>query len=193
MIDGNEGKRMKILVITGSPHQKGTTAVLAEQFIKGAEEAGHDIFRFDAAFHDIHPCIACERCHTTDKGCTFQDDMQELNPKLLEAEAVVFVSPVYYYAINAQIKAVIDRFYANDAALHKNKKTVLMLTMADTPMDSADGTIVSFKGMAQFLGWDIAGIIVGVNCGDVEALNQTEYPNQAYQLGKQICSSDTLF
>ena len=105
MIDGNEGKRMKILVITGSPHQKGTTAVLAEQFIKGAEEAGHDIFRFDAAFHDIHPCIACERCHTTDKGCTFQDDMQELNPKLLEAEAVVFVSPVYYYAINAQIKA----------------------------------------------------------------------------------------
>ena len=46
---------MKILVITGSAHKKGTTAVLTEQFIKGAEEAGHEVFRFDAAFHDVHP------------------------------------------------------------------------------------------------------------------------------------------
>lgn len=68
-----------------------------------------------------------------------------------------------------------------------------MLTMADNTMESADGAIVSFKGMTQFLEWDIAGIIVGVNCGDVEALNRTEYPKQAYELGKQICSNDTLF
>lgn len=98
---------MKILVITGSAHKNGTTALLTEQFIKGAEESGHEVFRFDSAFKKVHPCIACEKCHNTDTGCVFKDDMEELNPVLLTADAVVFVTPIYYYAMNAQIRAVI--------------------------------------------------------------------------------------
>jgi len=122
---------MKIIVITGSAHKNGTSANLAENFIKGAEEAGHEIFRFDSAFKKVHPCIACEKCHNTDTGCAFKDDMETLNPELLSADAVVFVTPIYYYAMNAQIRTVIDRFYANDAQLHGNKKTALLVTMAD--------------------------------------------------------------
>ena len=113
---------MKILVITGSAHKQGTTAYLAEKFVQGATEAGHEIYRFDAAFKNVHPCIACDKCHRTGV-CTFQDDMNELNPRLIEADAVVFVSPIYYSDITAQIKAVIDRFYANDEKLHGGKKT----------------------------------------------------------------------
>lgn len=73
---------MKIVVLSGSPHKKGTSSALADAFIQGAQEAGHEIFRFDAAFQDVHPCIACERCHKTDKGCAFQDDMTTLNRNL---------------------------------------------------------------------------------------------------------------
>lgn len=177
---------MKILVITGSAHKNGTTALLTEQFIKGAEEAGHEVCRFDGAFKKIHPCIACEKCHHTDTGCAFKDDMEELNPILLTADAVVFVTPIYYYAMNAQIRAVIDRFYANDAKLHGNKKTALIVTMADDTMESAEGAVISFQGMAKFLGWEIAGTVVGMNCGDVDALQQTDYPEKAYELGKHI-------
>lgn len=177
---------MKVLVITGSAHKNGTTAILTENFINGATEAGHDVSRFDAAFKKIHPCIACEKCHKTNTGCAFKDDMEELNPQLLEADAIIFVSPIYYYAMNAQIKAVIDRFYANDAALHRNKKTALMLTMEDDTLESANGAITSFKGMAKFLQWDIAGIISGLSCGNVDALDKTDYPKQAYELGKNL-------
>ncbi|MBP3326407.1 MAG: flavodoxin family protein [Coprococcus sp.] len=177
---------MKVLVITGSPHKNGTTAILAEKFINGATEAGHEVSCFNAAFKNVHPCIACEKCHNTDTGCAFKDDMEELNPKLLEADAIIFISPIYYYAMNAQIKTVIDRFYANDAALHKNKKAALIVTMADDTTESADGAIASFKGMTNFLEWDIAGIITGVACGDVDALNKTDYPEQAYALGKNL-------
>lgn len=100
---------MKITMITGSPHKKGTTALLAESFSKGAKEAGHEVFRFDAAYKKIHPCIACDKCRdSNDGGCVFKDDMAELNPRLLEADMVVLVSPIYYYDITAQIKAVID-------------------------------------------------------------------------------------
>lgn len=177
---------MKILMITGSAHKSGTTAMLASEFIRGAKEAGNEVYRFDSAYKNVHPCIACEKCHTTDTGCVFQDDMNEVNEHLLDADAVVFVSPIYYYDINAQIKAVIDRFYANDEALHGHKKAALMIAMADDTMESAEGAISSFKGMTKFLEWEVAGTVIGVECADVDALKKSEYPNQAYLLGKNL-------
>ncbi len=177
---------MKVVIITGSAHKNGTTAYLTEQFIKGAEEAGHEIFRFDAASKDVHPCIACEKCHGESPVCVFKDDMQELNPHLIEADAVVLVSPIYYYDINAQLKAVIDRFYANDAVLHGGRKAVLMVAMADNNAETARGALASFKGMTKYLEWDIAGTVVGVNCMTAEAIRCTDYPKQAYELGKSL-------
>lgn len=177
---------MKVLVITGSPHRNGTSACLAQHFIEGATEAGHEVYRFDAAFKSIHPCIACEKCHNTDTGCAFKDDMEELNPHLFEADVVALVSPIYYYTINAQIKAVIDRFYANDAALHGQKGAVMMLTMADDTMESAEGALQTFRGMTDFLDWQVAGTVVGVACGTLDDLMKTDYPDQAYQLGKSL-------
>ncbi|MCR5600388.1 MAG: flavodoxin family protein [Ruminococcus sp.] len=177
---------MKVLVITGSPHKNGTSAYLAEQFIKGAEEAGHEVCRFDAAFKDIHPCIACEKCHGAAPACVFKDDMAELNPHLIEADAVVLASPIYYYAVSAQLKAVIDRFYANDAVIHGGKKAVLMVTMADDNEETADGAATSFKGMTKYLEWDIAGTVIAVNCMTLDMLKKTDYPVQAYELGKAL-------
>ncbi len=177
---------MKVLVITGSAHKNGTTALLADEFIKGASEAGHDVTRFDAAFKNVHPCIACETCHTTDRGCVFKDDMEQLNPSLLSADVIAFVSPVYYYNMNAQIKAVIDRFYANDQAMHKNKKAILITTMADDTLKSADGPNTVFKNMCEFMEWDIAGILNGVAVWTKDNLLETEYPKQAYELGKSL-------
>ncbi|MCM1508652.1 MAG: flavodoxin family protein [Ruminococcus flavefaciens] len=177
---------MKMVVITGSAHKNGTSARLAEQFIRGAEESGHEIYRFDSAFKKVHPCIACEKCHNTDTGCVFKDDMKALNPELLAADAIVFVTPIYYYAMNAQIRAVIDRFYANDAALHGKKKTALIVTMADDTEKTADGAVASFNGMAGFLEWDIVGTVIGIDCADVAAMEKTDYPEQAYKLGKNF-------
>ncbi|MBR3421553.1 MAG: flavodoxin family protein [Ruminococcus sp.] len=177
---------MKVVVITGSPHTNGTSAFLAEKFIKGATDAGHEIYRFDAADMDVHPCIACEKCHGEDAVCVFKDDMQELNPHLLEADVVALVSPIYYYDINAQLKTVIDRFYANDAQLHNNKKTVLMVTMADKTIESAGGALNSFRSMARFLGWQIAGTVVGADCWTLDMLRKTDFPEQAYKLGREL-------
>lgn len=177
---------MKILVITGSPHKHGTSALLADKFIQGAEEAGHEVFRFDAAFKDIHPCMACRRCRTTDLGCVFKDDIEELNPHLLEADAVVFASPIYYYDWTAQLKLAIDRFYANGPALRVPKKSALLLTMEDDTMRSASGAILSYEGMMHFLKWEQVGVISALSCGSLEDMEKTEYPQQAYELGKNM-------
>ena len=176
---------MKVLVITGSAHKNGTSAHLAEKFIDGATESRHEVYRFDAAFKNVRPCIGCDKCQNGG-SCAFQDYMGELNPKLLEADVVVFVSPIYYYDINAQIKTVIDRFYANDAKLHGSKKAAIMLTMADASEESAEGALGSFKGMTKYLGWEPVGSVVATNSWTLEMLQKTDFPRQAYELGKSL-------
>ena len=113
---------MKILVMTGSPHKDGTSALLADKFIEGAKEAGHEIYRFDAGFKNIHPCTACYTCQNTDNGCVFKDDEQELYPQVLAADAVVFVAPISYYGMCAQLKLARDRFFALGDTLKSAKK-----------------------------------------------------------------------
>jgi multimeric flavodoxin WrbA len=172
-------------MITGSAHRSGTTAALARQFLRGAEEAGHQVYRFDAAYRNVHPCIACEKCR--DSGvCVFQDDMRELTLRLLEADAVIFASPIYYYAVSAQLKTVIDRFYASGAALHGRKKTALLLAMADADTAAAEGALTSFREMAKYLEWTMAGTVAAVDCANAAALEGTDYPRQAYDLGKNL-------
>lgn len=177
---------MKIVVITGSPHKNGTSFLLTDQFIKGAKEAGHEVFRFDAAFAQVHACIACERCHTTDKGCTFNDSMEELNPHLLASDAVIFTSPTYYFGMSSQIRAVIDRFYANNAALKVPKKSALFMTCADDVKEAADGAVKSFEIMTEYLGWENRGTIIAFGCSTREDIEKTEFPEKAYQFGKEM-------
>lgn len=66
---------MKILVLTGSPRKNGNSNTLAEHFINGAKEAGHEVTRFDAASSKVHPCIACNKCGMNGP-CVFKDDFE---------------------------------------------------------------------------------------------------------------------
>ncbi len=79
---------MQIVVLTGSPHANGTTSVLAEQFIKGAQAKGHEVYRFDAAFKNIHPCLGCDSCGMSGP-CVHKDDIEnELIMKLVDADLI---------------------------------------------------------------------------------------------------------
>ena len=88
--------------------------------------------------------------------------------------------------MNAQLRTVIDRFYATDAALHGRKKAILMTAMADDSMESAAGANASFRSMAKYLEWEVAGIINAAACGTREDIRGTDYPKQAFRLGKSL-------
>lgn len=93
---------MKIAVLSGSPHANGTTARLADSFILGAQESGCEVVRFNTAFLNVHPCVACEKCHSGENAtCAFQDDMTSIGNALSEADVIAFVTPIYYYGICA--------------------------------------------------------------------------------------------
>lgn len=178
---------MKIVVITGSPHKSGTTAALTEQFIKGAAESGHEIYRFDSALVKVHPCIGCDKCETGKNPCIFQDDMQELIPRLLEADVVVFSTPLYYHGYTAQLKAVIDRFHGIDDLIRgTGKKAVLLAAGASPHAWIMEGLMATYQTELRYLGWQDRGRILAVNCYSKEDIEKTGYLKQAYELGKNL-------
>lgn len=178
-------KHMKILVITGSPRKNGNSNTLADNFIKGAQEAGHNVVRFDSAFKDVHPCVACNKCGMNGQ-CVFKDDFEFVKANIVDADAVVFATPMYYFGISAQIKGVIDRFYAINGQIHVPKKAVLLMTYADTSAKEAQPIINHYESLLNYLGWSDAGKVIASGVWTAGDVNNTQYPKQAYELGKNI-------
>lgn len=106
----------KIVVITGSPCRNGNSFAMTEAFIREAVKKGHTVTRFDAAMKNVGGCHACETCFKTGKACSYDDDFNTIAPAILEADAVVFTMPVYWYSIPAPVKGVIDKLFSFCAA-----------------------------------------------------------------------------
>ncbi len=87
---------MRITILMGSPNSEGSTAMLVEQFIKGAEESGHICEMIDVCHANIHPCTGCVRCGY-EGPCVQKDDVETIRGKLLASDMVVFSTPLYYY------------------------------------------------------------------------------------------------
>ena len=94
---------MKIVVLEGSPNRHASSNLLAEEFIRGAKEAGHTAEIIDAAHADLHPCTGCVRCGY-EGPCVQKDDMEKFRGQILDADMMVFVTPLYYYGMSAQLK-----------------------------------------------------------------------------------------
>ena len=163
----------KIVVITGSPRKNGNSFAMTNAFIEAAEAKGHIVTRFDAAMKTIGGCHACETCYSTGKACTFDDDFNTIAPAILDADAIVFTMPVYWYSIPAQIKGVIDRIFSlvvggKDIA---GKECALITCCEEDDMTVMDGVRIPIERMAALNKWKMVGevLIPGVlNVGDID-------------------------
>ncbi len=99
---------MKILALSCSPRKQGNTAILLGEALKGAQDEGAEVELYSVSGKTIEPCDGCGTCWETGE-CHIKDDMQELYKKLLEADGIIFGTPVYFYSMSAQAKAIIDR------------------------------------------------------------------------------------
>ena len=178
----------KIVVITGSPRKNGNSFAMTDAFIKAAEEKGHTVTRFDAAMMKLGGCHACETCYSTGTACTFDDDFYTSAPAILEADALVFTMPVYWYSIPSQIKAVIDRIYSlvvggKDIA---GKECAVIACCEEEDMTVLDGVRIPMERTAALNKWKMIGevLIPGVlNTGDID---KTDGCAQAAALAEKI-------
>jgi multimeric flavodoxin WrbA len=177
---------MKVTVITGSHHKNGTSALLADKFIEGAKDAGHEVFRFDAAFEDVKPCLACEYCSGHNGECVQKDSIKVLSNKLVDTNLIVFVTPLYYFGMSAQIKAVVDRFHAINSEIAGNKKAMIFATSYGADDLTMEALEKMYESMLRFLNWEDAGKLFATGCPVREVIEQSEYPQRAYEMGKSI-------
>ena len=178
----------KIVVITGSPRKDGNSFAMTDAFIRAAQAKGHTVTRFDAAMMNVGGCHACETCYKTGKACSFDDDFNQIAPAVLEADTIVFTTPVYWYSIPAQIKGVIDKMYSlvvggKDIT---GKECALIACCEEEDLTVLDGVRIPIERTAALNKWKMVGevLIPGVlNPGDI---NKTDGCQQAAELADKI-------
>lgn len=179
-----DGKQ-RIVVITGSPHRAGTSALLADKFIEGAQQNGHHVFRFNAAFEDIHPCRACNACKRNGP-CILNDAIeQKLMPELLQADIIVLVTPLYYYGMSTQLKTVVDRFYSHVRSFD-GKKSMLLTTAYNSAGWTFEALVEHYQTLAKYMKWQDLGMVLGYGCGSRYSIERSDFPNQALKLGQSV-------
>jgi len=175
-----------IVVLSGTPRKDGNSAKLAEAFIEGAEAAGKEITIFRVAGLQIGGCRGCEYCFRNQSVCVQQDDMPPILDALRKADALVLVSPVYYFSVTAQLKLAIDRFYALYNQGMPVKRAALLMTCGDDSEAAAASSISMFRQISTLLKWEEAGVIIAPglhNPGEIEGRPELE---QARSLGEGI-------
>ena len=176
----------KVLILSGSPRKGGNSDILCDEFAQGAQEAGNEVEKIRVASNNIHPCSACYYCRDHGGACVYKDDMAAILQKMIDADVLVLASPVYFYSIDAQLKAMIDRTVARWLEV-KNKEFYYIVTMADEPRQSADTTLACFRGYAECVEGAVEkGVIIGSGVYEPGNVKNTPAMEQAYKMGKNV-------
>ncbi len=175
-----------ILILSGSPRKGGNSDLLCDEFMRGAKEAGNNVTKINVASKKIAPCHACYFCREHSGECAYKDDMAEILQAMIDADVLVLASPVYFYSIDAQLKAVIDRTVARWLEV-KNKEFYYIVTMADEAHSSADTTLACFRGYADCVEGAVEkGVIIGSGVYEPDKVKNTPAMKQAYEMGKNV-------
>jgi len=147
---------MRITVLVGSPRRGGNTETLADALIAGAEAAGAEVTKITLRGKKIAPCVHCDYCHSHDR-CAVTDDMTEIYDRLQKTDTLVFATPVYFFIMSAQLKAVIDRLYNPVRAAFPIRHTALLSVCADSAQKTFDPLRQTVAAIESYLGWKRVG------------------------------------
>jgi len=187
----------KILVIKSSPRKDSNSSILADEVAAGARKKGAQVETVSLAQLKIGPCKACDSCQ---KGkveyCAVQDDMHSLYAKVVEADAIVYATPIYWFTLSAQLKLFMDRCYALMAPQHEQeegspltgKAIVLCATYGDDdPLCSgvvnARGTFIDF---CAYVGADLVEVLHGSAQEPGEIKQDKDLLEQARTVGQVL-------
>ena len=178
---------MKILVLKSSGNKHGSSNSLADEFIRGARESGHEITEYDVFRADIRPCVGCDRCGMNGP-CVQKDDYENtLKGIIKETDMIVFVMPVYYYNWPAQLKTVVDRFYSYTTELtYMHKKTALISAAWDNTETVFAVVEAYYKQLCSYMQFRDQGTVLGKGCGTPEMTRRSKYMRDAYELGRNL-------
>ncbi len=180
---------MKTLTLHGSPRKNGSSDTLVEYFINGLRTSGdNEIQQFYANDLNIRPCQGCLACNKKLKNyCKIEDDMQEIYTAFINADIVVFATPMYWGYMTAQLKTIVDRMEAIASKKYfQGKEFVVILTYHY----HYESTAAFFKRIIDYFGGTLHTIIYhSLDKNNDEDIHVSKYPeklDEVYELGKLL-------
>ncbi|MDO5133959.1 MAG: flavodoxin family protein [Eubacteriales bacterium] len=176
----------RIVVLVGSVRRGGNTELLAKAFADGAGR-NHEVELVSVADYRIHPCCGCNHCYTSDGNrCAQKDDMTVIYEKLRQADTVVIASPVYFYGISAQLKALVDRLHTPMRNEFRIKRLGLILVGAATLPDLFDPILLQYRMILRFFGLEDIGTVLVSGARDKGDVLRGDGPERAFELGRSL-------
>ncbi len=177
----------KVLILSGSPRKGGNSDILCDEFMKGAIAAGNEAEKIFVCEKKIHPCTGCYFCREHGGRCAFNDDMGEILQKIIDCDVLVLSSPVYFYSICSQLKAVIDRTVARWTEI-ANKDLYYIATAAEDERETLDITLSCFHGFAMCIdGYEEKGTLYGRGVAEKgEVKDRPDLMRIAYEMGESV-------
>lgn len=173
-----------VLIISSSPRRGGNSETLCEQFRKGAEEAGHRVEMLNINDYNIGYFNKPE--YVRGEEDSTDDDAMTIINKMKNADVLVLASPVYFYSMTGQMKALIDRTYNHEKDLGE-KEFYYIVTSTDREPEALEGTIEGFRGFARCLYKSVErGIVHGNGARERGAILNHPAMQEAYELGKGV-------
>ena len=190
---------MRILVAQGGGRPRGNTSQLVAAFKRGAEESGHSVDVVNLVREEVRGCLGCNACRFG-KPCVQKDAFNSLVPRILEADCLVFATPLYFWQVSARLKAFVERFYClaefdPDPPLgryekYPEKDSALLVTSADDFFWTFQQVVSYYKfNMVNYMGFHDRGMVLAGGCGDSggkSEIDKTSHLEEAYEFGKNL-------
>lgn len=180
----------KVLIISTSLRKGSNSDFLAEQFLRGAQDAGHQVEKPSLAGKTIGFCTGCLVCQQT-LQCVIQDDAVAIAQKVKEADVLVFATPIYYYEMSGQMKTLLDRLNPLFPSDYRFREVYLLATAADEEESAMDGAVQGLQGwISCFPKAQLAGVLRGTgmnDAGEAQALDRHQgILKAAYNMGRSL-------
>lgn len=174
-----------ILIFSTSPRKGGNSETLADAFSKGAIENGNKTEKIYLSEKELHFCKGCLACQHTGK-CVIHDAMDEIIPKIIASDIIVFATPIYFYEMSGQMKTLLDRTNPVFPIEYNFRDIYLLATSADEYPQSMDGAIKGLEGWVRcFEKVRLAGVVRGTGVNRSGEINNfPDLLKEAYELGK---------
>ena len=191
----SEVSDMTILGIMGSPRRQSNTEILLDAALAGAKEMGAEVEKVVVSELKVSPCREIYAC-LKDGDCAIKDDMQWLYERLLQADHVVFASPIFFYGLTSQAKAIVDRCQALWVRRHvlglkredgRMRRGVFISVGATRGSKLFDGAVLTVKYFFDAIGVRYAGdlLVRGID-GKAEIKEHPTALRDAFRLGQQL-------
>ena len=176
----------KVVVLSTSLRSHSNSELLAKSFVEGAKDSGNKVKYISLKNKDIRFCIGCLVCQKTGH-CVIKDDVADIMNSVLEADVVVWSTPIYYYEMSGQMKTLIDRLNPMYSKDYKFRDVYLLATAAEEGNEIFEKVITGLNGWIDcFEKTSIKGTVLCGGVSDGDAISGNNKLKEAYDLGSHV-------